>query len=150
MGRNITYVYYSYNLSWIKGLICKLMLRSYCWILDSIGTVSQVGSLLERPGMVSIQNSCWHISSKSYKLVTSPMKRYRTVASNAKTSEATVAAKSDSEFHSFVLFHCHGVNRLIPRLVVSGPVLLEINSDSIKWWIFIVTWNLIWIFSEHI
>ncbi|KAJ0046407.1 hypothetical protein Pint_06598 [Pistacia integerrima] len=80
------------------------------------GTVSQVGSLLERPGMVSIQSSCWHVSSKPYKLVASPMKRYRTVVLGAKTSEATVAAKSDSEFHSFVLLHCHGVKRLIPPL----------------------------------
>ncbi|KAJ0101505.1 hypothetical protein Patl1_06699 [Pistacia atlantica] len=67
-------------------------LRSFNY---SIGTVSQVGSLLERPGMVSIQSSCWHVSSKPYKLVASPMKPYRTVVLGAKTSEATVAAKSD-------------------------------------------------------
>ncbi|XP_044461525.1 biotin carboxyl carrier protein of acetyl-CoA carboxylase-like isoform X1 [Mangifera indica] len=68
------------------------ILRSFNY---SIGTVSKVRSLLERPAMVSIQNSCWHFSSKSHKLAASAVKRYKTVVLSAKTSEATVAATSD-------------------------------------------------------
>ncbi|XP_044509314.1 biotin carboxyl carrier protein of acetyl-CoA carboxylase-like [Mangifera indica] len=67
-------------------------LRSFNY---SIGTIPHVGSLLERPGMVSVQSSCWHGLSKFHKLIASPVKRYRTVVSGAKTSEATVAAKSE-------------------------------------------------------
>ncbi|XP_044461531.1 biotin carboxyl carrier protein of acetyl-CoA carboxylase-like isoform X3 [Mangifera indica] len=69
------------------------ILRSFNY---SIGTVSKVRSLLERPAMVSIQNSCWHFSSKSHKLAASAVKRYKTVVLSAKTSEATGAATSDT------------------------------------------------------
>ncbi|KAH7548308.1 hypothetical protein JRO89_XS14G0099500 [Xanthoceras sorbifolium] len=59
------------------------------------GTVSQVGSILERPGVVPAHNSSWPASSKSYKLISSPGKRFLTVVSSAKASEATVTAKSE-------------------------------------------------------
>ncbi|KAK1570455.1 hypothetical protein Q3G72_002154 [Acer saccharum] len=68
------------------------VLRSFHY---SVGSVSQVGSIIERPGVVPVYNNRWAASSKSYKLISSPAKRYLTVVSSAKTSEAAVTAKSE-------------------------------------------------------
>ncbi|KAK3229791.1 hypothetical protein Dsin_001672 [Dipteronia sinensis] len=68
------------------------VLRSFHY---SVGSVSQVGSMIERPGVVSVHNSRWAASSKSYKLISSPAKRYLKVVSSAKTSEAAVTAKAE-------------------------------------------------------
>ncbi|KAK2636744.1 hypothetical protein Ddye_031536 [Dipteronia dyeriana] len=79
-------------LSFYLPMESSTVLRSFHY---SLGTVSQVGSILERPGMVPVHNSHWATSSKSYKLISAPAKRYLTVVSSAKTSEAAVVAKSE-------------------------------------------------------
>ncbi|TXG50036.1 hypothetical protein EZV62_025911 [Acer yangbiense] len=71
------------------------VLRSFHY---SVGSVSQVGSIIERPGVVPVYNSRWAASSKSYKLISSPAKQYLTVVSSAKTSEAAVTAKSEDTY----------------------------------------------------
>lgn len=52
-----------------------------------------MGSILDRPGVVTVHNSRWAASSKSVKLVSPSIKRSLTVVSSAKTSEATVASE---------------------------------------------------------
>ncbi|XP_028093572.1 uncharacterized protein LOC114293660 isoform X1 [Camellia sinensis] len=69
----------------------------------SVGTVSHVRSILERPCMVAMHNSTWPNLSKSHiqgftfggKLVSYPIKQEGMVVSCVKTSEVTLAAKSD-------------------------------------------------------
>ncbi|CAL5407532.1 unnamed protein product [Camellia sinensis] len=69
----------------------------------SVGTVSHVRSVLERPCMVAMHNSTWPNLSKSHiqgftfggKLVSYPIKQEGMVVSCVKTSEVTLAAKSD-------------------------------------------------------
>ncbi|KAF5947794.1 hypothetical protein HYC85_013751 [Camellia sinensis] len=66
-------------------------------------TVSHVRSILERPCMVAMHNSTWPNLSKSHiqgftfggKLVSYPIKQEGMVVSCVKTSEVTLAAKSD-------------------------------------------------------
>ncbi|KAJ4720147.1 putative Biotin carboxyl carrier protein of acetyl-CoA carboxylase [Melia azedarach] len=53
------------------------------------------GSLHERPGIVPVHNSRWAASNKSFKLISSPVKRYATALSSAKTSENIATAKND-------------------------------------------------------
>lgn len=62
------------------------------------------GSLHERPGIVPVHNSRWATSNKSFKFISSPVKRYATALSSAKTSENIATAKNDGEFILFVGF----------------------------------------------
>ncbi|KAK9283332.1 hypothetical protein L1049_011571 [Liquidambar formosana] len=76
------------------------VLRSFHY---SVGTVSHMRSLVERPGMVPMCNATLPISSKLHiqgftvggKLVSYPVKRKGTLVSCVKTSETAITAKSD-------------------------------------------------------
>ncbi|XP_052186534.1 uncharacterized protein LOC127797566 isoform X2 [Diospyros lotus] len=69
----------------------------------SVGAVSYVRSIIERPSMVAVHNASWTTLSKSHtkhssvegKLVSYPRKWTGTVVSCAKTSETAGAAESD-------------------------------------------------------
>ncbi|KAL7214707.1 hypothetical protein ACSBR1_026983 [Camellia fascicularis] len=63
----------------------------------SVGTVSHVRSILERPCVVAMHNATWPNLSKSFggKLVSYPIKQEGMVVSCVKTSEVTLAVKSD-------------------------------------------------------
>lgn len=70
-------------------------LRSFHY---SVGTIANPGSLFERPGIVvPVRNSSWPSgASKSFKLVTPPVRRCMTVVvSSAKTSENASTAETD-------------------------------------------------------
>ncbi|KAL7229230.1 hypothetical protein ACSBR2_007850 [Camellia fascicularis] len=76
------------------------VLRSFNY---SVGTVSLVRSVLERPCMVAVHNATWPTLSRSHiqgltcggKLVSIPIRREGMVVSCIKASETAVAAKSD-------------------------------------------------------
>ncbi|KAM7499413.1 hypothetical protein LguiA_023827 [Lonicera macranthoides] len=69
----------------------------------SIGTVTHMRSLLERPGFVPVQNATWPVSSKfpvqgltfGWKLASSPIKQEGTLVSCVKTSDTIMKATSD-------------------------------------------------------
>ncbi|KAF5736530.1 Biotin/lipoyl attachment domain-containing protein isoform 1 [Tripterygium wilfordii] len=69
----------------------------------SVGTVSHMRSLQERPGIVSVQNGSWAMSGKMdtrgfticRTIISSPIWRNETLVSCVKTSEASVVAKTD-------------------------------------------------------
>ncbi|PSS32507.1 Pyruvate carboxylase subunit B like [Actinidia chinensis var. chinensis] len=72
-------------------------------VLRSVGTVSRVRSLHNRPSMVAVHNVSWPTLSKSHiqgfalggKLVSYPARREEVVISCATTSETTVATDSE-------------------------------------------------------
>lgn len=85
-----------------QSLICIYMLIWCSWIPDSVGSTSNMQSLLEKPGVVPIYNASWPIPSKwctkgltvGGKLVFSPTKRKGAIVSSVKTSEVTESSNN--------------------------------------------------------